>query len=295
LISPRRSVDLKKKVLSLWLPAALLLSLIVSLYSVHRRYDAEAANPTTGLAVEFEVVEALAAAQGVPTEKALVDLKAQGVTSVVLSEGYLGDMVTSGRATMASVSTGPGVPLSSGLTLSDVRQLSRVQTGLHIRFKDLAGDLVPRGNTIPLPPVAPLVLRQTPIGLDPDQVALAKRLKLEIIGRCSNPPGLSSSGVQQTLQWLKTNGADVYLPMGDQVLGRRDSLQTTVKTLKQLQIRYATPEFTKIAGDEEMVVANPANVIRLHTAQVAELDKLDFDGAVDRFVRPPGSETCGCS
>lgn len=273
------------KNLSLWLPAALILSMLVSLYSVRARYNAEVANQTTALAVEYEVVEALAAAQGVTTEKALTDLKAQGVTSVVLSEGYLGDLVTSGRATLVSVSTGPGVPLSSGLTLTDVRQLPRVQTGLRIRFKDLAGDLVPRVNTIALPPVAPLVLRQTPIGLDPDQVALAKRLKLEIIGRCSNPSGVSSSGVQDTLKWLKANGADVFLPMGDQVLGRRDSLLTTVKTLADLGIRYATPEFAKIGGDQEVVAANPGNVIRLHTAQVAELDKLDFDGAVDRFVK----------
>ena len=52
-----------------------------------------------------------------------------------------------------------------------------------------------------------------------------------------------------------------------------------------LGIRYATPEFTKISGDTEVVEHDPGNIIRLHTAQTAELDKLDFDGAVDRFVK----------
>jgi hypothetical protein len=267
------------------LPVVLVLTLLVSLYSVHRRYVAEIENRTTALAVEYETVEALAAAQGVSTERALTDLKAQGVTSLVLSEGYLGDMITSGRGTIVSVSTGPGVPLSSGLRLTDVRQLHRIQQGLRIRFKDLAGDLVPRGDTLALPPVAPLVLRQTPIGLDPDQVAIAQKLRLEIIGRCSNPPGLSSSGVRETLQWLKDSGADVFLPMGEQVIGRRDSLVTTEATLLSLGIRYASPEFTKISGDTEMVEDSPENVIRLHTAQTAELDRLDFEGSVDRFVK----------
>ncbi len=274
-----------KKSVPVWLPIVLILSAVVALFSVHRRYEAEVENRSTAIAVEYETVESLAAAQGVTVQRALEDLKAQGVNAIVLSEGFVGDLVSSGRATIVSVSPGPGVPLSSGLKLTDLRQLGRVQKGLRIRFKDLAGDLVPRGSTLPLPAVSPLLLRQTTIGLDPDQVALAHQLHLEIIGRCSNPPGVSSSGVKETLAWLKSTGADVFLPMGDQVLGRRDTLQTTVETLQQLGIRYASPEFTKIAGDTEMVEASPDNVIRLHTAQNAELDRLDLEAAVDRFVK----------
>ncbi len=276
---------MNKKPLPLWLPIVLVLTAIVAIYSVHRRNAVENENRSTAIAVEYETVESLAAAQGVSVETALTDLKAQGVTSIVLSEGFLGDLVSSGRATIISESTGPDVPMSSGLKLTDLRQIGRVRQGLRIRFKDLAGNLVPRGTTFPLPAVYPLVLRQTPIGLDPDQVALAHRLHLEIIGRCSNPPGLSSLGVQQTLAWLKSTGADVFLPMGDQVLGRRESLNATIETLEKLGIRYASPEFTKIGGDQNVVEATPENVIRLHTAQTAELDRLDFESAVDRFVK----------
>jgi len=106
-----------------------------------------------------------------------------------------------------------------------------------------------------------------------------------IIARCVNPPGVSATGVQQTLQWAHELGAKVFLPEGDQVLGRRDAIKTTEETLRDLSMYYATPEFAKIGGDVNVVEADPGNVIRLHSAQIAELDKLNFADAVDRFAK----------
>jgi hypothetical protein len=274
-----------KQNLSKWLLPILILTAVVAAYSVNKRNRVENETRQTTIAVEYETVEALASAQGETVDQATNDLKAQGVSAVVLSEGYLGDLISSGKATISSVSPGPEIPLTSALKLTDARQLNRVRQGLRVRFAASAGNLDLRGEMLTLPPYSPSLLRQTSIGLDPDQVAYAKRNRLEIIGRAGNPEGVTAEIVQKTLQSLHDSGADVFLPSGDQVLGRKELLGVTVSTLDQLGMRYASPEFTKIGGDVNMLEDDPGNVIRLHTAQTAELDRLDYDGAVDRFVK----------
>lgn len=254
-------------------------------YSVNRRIRAEGMNRTTTLAAEYETIEALASSQGETLSQATDELKAQGLGALTLTEGTIGELITSGRATLITVSSGPQFPASSGLKFSDLRQLRRVQIGLRIRFHGLAGNLVPRDGILPLPPVSPQQIRQTAIGLDPDAVLLAKVSKLQIIGRIANPYGVDAQSVKETLAWLKANGTYAYLPLGDQVLGRKNNLNLVADELLRLKILYASPEFTKIGGDTEVVKLHPENVIRLHTAQIAELDRGNLDSAIDRFIK----------
>jgi len=281
-----------KPKLPVWLIASIALSALLSFYSVYKRFQVETENRATSFAVEFENVESLAAAQGIPIDRALIDLKAQGLNALVLSEGTVGEFMAKGQATLQStawqVNSGTKSELEpmSTLTFTDVTQVSRAERGLRIRFQKLANRLKGRtSNVLDLPPVSPMLIRTTPIGLDPQQVAVAKRNGMMIIARCANPPGISDIGVQQTLQWAHELGATVFLPEGDQVLGRRDAIKTTAETLRDLPMFYATPEFAKIGGDINIVEADPGNVIRLHSAQVAELDKLTFADAVDRFSK----------
>jgi len=140
-------------------------------------------------------------------------------------------------------------------------------------------------NTLELPPVSPMLIRTTPIGLDPQQVSVAKKHGMLIVARCVNPPGVSSQGVTQTIQWAHDLGASVFLPEGDQVLGRRDAWRATIDALRYNSMTYATPEFAKIGGDTNIVESAPDLVIRLHSAQIAELDKLTLAEAVERYVK----------
>jgi len=281
-----------KTKLPMWLIASVVLSALIASYSCYKRYQVESENKATSLAVEFENVESLASAQGISMDRALIDLKAQGVNALVLSEGTVGELLARGQATLQSTSwqipkgSKSEIEPMTTLTFTDVTQLPRAERGLRIRFQNLANRLKGRSaNTLDLPPVSAMLVRTTPIGLDPQQVDVSKRNGMMIVARCANPPGVSEEGVKQTLHWVHDMGASVFLPEGDQVLGRRDAIKTTVETLKELSMYYATPEFAKIGGDVNVVEAAPENVIRLHSAQIAELDKLTFADAVDRFAK----------
>jgi hypothetical protein len=48
---------------------------------------------------------------------------------------------------------------------------------------------------------------------------------------------------------------------------------------------YASPEFAKLGGDQDMITKMPERVVRLHSAQTAELDKLTEDGALERYLK----------
>ncbi len=281
-----------KPKLPIWLFASIALSALIASYSVYKRFQVETENRATSLAVEFDNVEGLAAAQGITLDRALTDLRAQGVNALVLSEATVGELLARGQATLETTAIPADVPgkvpsmAMSTLKFTDVSQLPRAERGLHIRFQKLAGRLQGRdANTLNLPQVSPMLVRTTPIGLDPTQVEVAKRNNMTIIARCVNPPGISATGVRETIQWIRDMGGTIFLPEGDQVLGRREAVTATEDALTEFKIFYATPEFAKIGGDVNVVEAMPGNVIRLHSAQIAELDKLTLADAVDRYAK----------
>ena len=273
----------------LWLWLSIGLAVLLSLYSIGRRHQVESLNRAVAITAEYETVEALAASQGLTTEQGLEKLKAQGLNSLVLSEQTLGDLVSAGAVEIRTERAVGTPPLSvTYIEFPDERQYARVERALRLRFPPVARSTADRaGEGPPRLSITQSVnlARSTSIGLNPDQVAKAKAANLIIVGRFANPQGLSEQGVRETIRWAKEQGVFAFLAMGDQVLGRRDSVGATIEALKETGILYATPEFTKIGGDANIVAAAPEIVVRLHSAQVAELDKLPLIDAVERFGR----------
>jgi len=271
------------------------LAAILSAWSIHKRYEIESENRAVSLAAEYETIESLAAAQSLPMDRALVDLRAQGLSSVVLSEETIGELIADGKASLepyvdltepASVGGGPHIKLYPlALRVGDTGSLRRIQRGLKIRFGDLAMNLAVKGELVQLPAVSPQLIRTTSIGLNPDQAQVAATGGMSVIARFINPGGITKQGIYDTLEWARELGAKVFLPQGDEVLGRRDSLPDTIDALHRMGMFYASAEFAKIAGDTEMVEQAPDLVIRLHAAQTAELDKLTPVDAIDRYTR----------
>ncbi len=259
--------------------------LLLSAFSIRKRTEVEASNRSVAIAVEFETIEALAAGQGMPIQEALADCKTQGLRAIVISEETIADLIAAGRVSLIGQEPTSESPRGLLLQFQDLTMVERVKKGLAIRFGQEAGSLSVSGNTLQLPPVSALQIRSTPLGLNPYQVKAAWAAKLEIVGRYANTPGVSSSAIAQTLQWAKLQGVKVYLPLGDEALGFRAALEDTLADLKAENILYASAEFGKIAGDTQIVEKGKEIVIRLHSAQIAELDKLTPFDAQDRYVK----------
>jgi len=249
-----------------------LVTALLAGFSLSFRYRAESKNRAVGITLELETIQGFAASAKVSLDEALDQLKVAGLTGVVMAEESIGDIIADGRASV--------IPEAILLTNEDPTLRSRVAKGLERRFNMF----VPNGGaTIPIPGLNGSLARTVAIGLDDDLAARVKSRGLFIVARMSNPAGVTSNYVWQSLADAAAHGTKFFLPQGDQVLGRRDALPALLGALEKHQIYYATPEFTKIGGDANVVAKAPQSVVRLHSAQAAELDKLTLGGALERY------------
>ncbi len=278
---------MNRPTLPVWLLPCIALTALLSGYSIFLRHQVEAKNKAVTIAAEFETVEALAAGDGSAIDRALTNLKAQGVGAVVLSEETVSEILSEGYATIS----GNEITLRQSRVISSDKALeslaNRVIRGLKNRFP---GAKIVEGQesgqmAIRIDYASPSLIRQTAIGINPSVAQLVSQSGLNIICRMSNPSGVSNAYVAETIKWAKELGARVFLPQGDQVLGRRDAIPTLIESMRANGMLYATPEFTKIGGDANVVSGAPDLVIRLHSAQTAELDKLPLSEAIDRYAK----------
>ncbi len=260
------------------------LTLAACLLSVTKRIRVENLNRDVLVATEMDNLQSLAAAQGITIEEALTRLQKVGLNGIVIPEETIGDILLDGKAQLSGLTVQHESQMTS-LTIQDSDTLKRVVKGLAIRFGKLVQSTSLREGRLALPAVDSATLRATSIGIDPQMAALGKKHNLMIIGRFSNPIGTNSKAIAETLKWAGESGVRIFLAQGEQVLGRRDSLDVTKDAIIANNMLYASPEFAKLGGDPEMLGKIPERSVRLHSAQTAELDKLSEDGALERYLK----------
>lgn len=254
-----------------WLWLSFVLTLVFCGYSLSLRYRAESLNRAVGIVAEFDTVRELAASGGIQVEDALELLKAKGLGGVVLAEETVGDLLSQRR-----------IELARGAILCQGEDQARIVRGLAVRFPSL---VLSRQDTMLEGAYDPVLVRAVSVGIDPAAATAARSTGLFVVARYSNPEGAKASVVEATIADAKKAGVGFFLPQGEQVLGRRGGLKTLTESLAENQIFYASPEFTKIGGDANVVEAAPELVIRLHAAQANEIDKLSVPGVVERYVK----------
>jgi hypothetical protein len=265
-----------------WTYVCAALAVALSLVSLSYRYRVEQGNRAVAMAAEADIVEQLGASQGLSFEQSLRALKEEGFNAVVLSEETVGDLAGSGLLTIYPAGReggygffARGVRIASGEATFD-----RFKRGLDIRYPIGAGIYHSMGYHV----LSPALIRGISVGLNPDQAKVAMELGMTIIARCNNSVGVNSAAVEGTLDWAHELGATIFLPMGDQVLGRRDSVEPFIEKMRSLGMLYASPEFAKIGGDANILEKAPDIVIRLQAAQSAEVDKMTQAETAERYI-----------
>jgi hypothetical protein len=273
-LNPDMHLSLPPRKTPRWLILSIAVAAGLSLLSIGYRHQVEARNRAVSLSAEMEVIESLAAAQGISLDEALERLARSGLSAVVLSEETLGQMISEGRLRTRA----------GALQVESEESAPRAERGLRMRFPGLQEPLR-QGDLIHVPEVGSTLLRATSVGLNPRHAEAARAAGLEVVARAANPYGASEELVRGTIAWARESGAKVFLPMGDQVLGRRDALGTLVASLREEGMLYASPEFARIGGDGNVVASAPDLVVRLHAAQAAELDRIPLSAAVERYAK----------
>ncbi|MBV6459067.1 MAG: hypothetical protein HONBIEJF_02207 [Fimbriimonadaceae bacterium] len=247
---------------------------VVALYSLAFRHRIEVSNRAVAPLLELAVVQDIAAVSGVEITDALRRLQTAGLGGVVLPETTVRDQVAAGAMRLE------GDPEKVAVVLT--HPSPRMFAAITHRYRSA---VVIDENRIEIPGVGTDGVLSTPLGLPEESCEAIKRSGLLIVARHSNPLGAGPDYARQTLEDSKACGTSTFLPMGEQVLGQRTGIDGLAETLHQLDMTYATPEFAKIAGDAKAVKLLQDRVIRLHSVQAAEVDKMTPEDVIDRFVK----------
>lgn len=258
------------------------LVLVGSSLSVSKRFAIDAQNRTVGLGMDLQAIHDMAAASGRTTPEALRSLRDAGLTMVTMSGDTLGELLQ--RQELAYDASE-----SPFLVVRTPETAKRIRFGLSARYGDgpwnKGAESLTGPSMISVAGIPSDSLTGVNLGLNPADAAMLRELNLQIVARHGNPAGATPRYIGAMLERSKKLGADVFLPEGDQALGMRDLLKETAEVLADLDMSYASPEFTKIAGDATLSDLCQDRLVRLHSIQQAEIDKMPPDAVADRFAR----------
>lgn len=246
-----------------------------SLVNLSYRYKVEARNKRVGLCLEMQAVKDASAATQMPIAEVLAKLKGAGATHIAISEDHLEDLLKTSDASLENgvLSAKPG------------ETYKRVRFGIEDRFK-LKPPTNDRSKGIWGPINVPMsTLLTCSIGIDPEDAKAVRDSGLEVVARIGNAPAIDEQYVGQKLTDAKEAGASFYLPEGDAVLGQRFLVKDAASALESADMLYAAPEFVKLAGDNLMASKSLTRLVRLHSIQSAEIDRMSPGEALERWVR----------
>ncbi len=245
--------------------------MVLSIINVMPRIKAEQSNRGVAIAVEISSIREVVGATGSLNE-GLDRLVNAGVNTLVANEQTVGDAQAEGQLQFETF--GDGTVRVSGLP----DEMSRLRTALEHLGHDLSNfsDFGPFDVSID-----PSIFRNLSIGIRRDEAALANDRGLDLVARFGNRPRQGPWLLREAAQ----GGADFYLPLGDSVLGFAGGLEESQTLLKELNIRYVSPEFVTMTGDGQMKAETPENAVRLHSAQTIELSRIDRASAIERYVK----------
>lgn len=264
------------KALPRWVWGFVGLACVASLVAIAMRHKVEAKNRAVALAVEYPLILDAAALDGKSPAEALVQLKTSGLNLIVLPEKTIGDQISDGD-----------LILGAGQTLTGSAELL-TRVALAVEARGLKPELALNQNkkgSLQVPGVPLSVLRGISLGLDPEEARSIGAAGIPIIARHNNFANISESQVVSMIENSARFGAIGYLPQGDQILGFRKNIKVLMDALKANKMFYASPEFAKMAGDSTAVAYAPADVIRLHAIQSAEIDRMSPQESLERYAR----------
>lgn len=255
--------------------ASATLAALGSLYVLSYRYRAEESNKAVGIAVEASVIDEMAALEGRELQDAFAELQAAGVTHAVMTEETVGGVVEGIKTTLLP----EGYSGFTVLPPDTTEDRERINKGLKRR---LAGEIPYSFGAWGRLDSKWLSVSA---GLNPKRARAATGAGLEIIARHVNPSGVTDEYVSDLIAESAALGATGFLPAGEELLGRSDSVDALRNAIGEHQMLYLTPEFVKIDGDAAMAGQMKNHTVRLHSAQIAELRKMSARAGVERYIK----------
>lgn len=296
----------------------LVLGTLAGLFGASKRWHVEADNRRVEIGVEWAEVSELAQITQKPVNEILRQFKAQGVSTLILSEETVANLEQNGETEITFASANETSP-HGVIRVHNLDAWRRIENGLIRR------GLIPAPSSIELPadwrhttefavptdgtdtdtktalyrvPVRYAELRSLGVGLSLEGLEAAQTVNMALAGRIPNFAGVTTNSATLALQSLKAQGASTVIFTGDEVLGWRGVEKEVAALLRSepnlagfenaaapVGLKFGAVEFGKQKGDAKIAGMLKGDYVRVHSIQTAEMNQLDEIEVVERFVR----------
>lgn len=291
----------------------LIVSLLASLYICFARFEREQAADRVEIAMDWSDILGVARSYDYNVKAMLVAMRRAGLTSLAVSE-ELGSAINSGRE--ATVTSGQALidqgrsggvqdpflekllkhnrvdPNAVYLTVFSRPAEDRYLAQLHLHFSPKSIDIV-RADMPAIIAVRTQIdyLSSLGLGLPADPLQIARDLHLFLIPRLQNDERFGEPQIHaEFASFLKHERVStvVFFGIRNQVLGFPDHLKDTAGVFRATHLNYGSIEAYDNSqlqkGNEELARDMIGQTVRVQAISKTELDKLDFETVVGRFL-----------
>ncbi len=258
------------------------------------RWSYESSMRSVQLTVALDEVRRLADSSQVAPLEVLSEMKARGVSSVVLALQNLDTWHEVGRVDIVSASKARQL-FGFRRFLPNYSYVLRVTRENRAVLKQIATHLAAQSGRNQQPvwlDAQTLAIAQAhdswnqmPLGFDPDQVALVRAAGLRVTARVFNPLGLTPQVLRTMLDDAKATGARVVIVGDDETLGYSTLIEPTARELQKRHLLFGASEFSQQAGEQDLTALSNGSLVRIHNLSEAEASHITPRKLIDRYVR----------
>ncbi|HEX8833536.1 MAG TPA: DUF5693 family protein, partial [Abditibacteriaceae bacterium] len=252
------------------------------------------------IVLDYDDVEAVADAAGVPGDRMLRALRGCGATGLAVNEQTLALLRDSGRLTVVPRARALALFPSLRRAFTDERLQylawnsddARLVRDVELRL----GEQSPRDGpvrAVSLPggarglllPASSQLLNDASLGYDWTHVDAARRAGLRPVALLANRVNMNAPRLAARLDEARATGARLVLFDDDEVPGYNTLFKQLAAGLAARGLSYGIPEFAAQRGSIDVAEAGDGNLYRVHAVAPGEATKWRRDELADRYAR----------
>jgi hypothetical protein len=279
-----------KKIGSWFLALILTAAVILGAYLGFVRFLQEIGGKTVELVVDLNDVKKMAAYEKKPLGPVLDRIRKTGISEIGVFEETLPDAAAIGEVYYAK---GAGFSrlklLQAGKIRPDQTYIyapdETVRKRIYNQLKWALGEKAIHfsGRNILVVDEAEEELRVLGLGISESQQKFLTDKGFKLVPRVWHDPRYHLGNLEAKISGLKDFGLVIF--DGDKIIGYPEAIPALAEALKKFHLQYGSLEIVKQDGDRQLRKLMGTEVRRVHSVPKDELEKINKEEALDRFVR----------
>jgi len=283
-----------KKLGTMFLSAVLTVAVILGAYLGLVRFFSESGSRNVELVVDLRDLKTMAAYEKKPLAPILDQIRQIGLGEIGVFEETLPDASALGeiyyakgsgiirlKGFLSNLKIGGIKPDATYIYTPDLKVMKRIYDQLRWALGDKSLHLV--NPQVLMVDETEEELRDLGLGMSEAQQKFLEKKGFKIVPRVWHDPRYHLGNLDAKISGLK--GFSLVIFDGDKIIGYPDAIPALAEALKKYNLKYGAVEIVKQDGDSKLRQLMGQAVVRVHSVPKDELEKINKEEALDRFVR----------